>query len=1476
MGVFLENGGYPAIVFRYSGSGEFFGLTHIFYLNVEPRGGIAHLDTRAQLDHLGEKSVVSSSKLGTSHRAKGKSLIRKGSALLGAFALLLTSLVALPTVATAAQANPGITISDIVLEKVGGGETVTVGDKVKVSGNWDASSAEPVPGDDFFIGLPSEFTFDTAVPFDLKGAGGEIWANCVTDPESDRATCTLTDIVKEWPELVNGTFAFEVTADKVTDLGEVVFDGNGTDLSVDLPGEGGIGDGVELPKDWKKSGALNGNKWSVDWTISVPGTMLAGADQDTVSILETLSPNHQLCDPANLKVQTKRGDVVTDVTDIAAINKSVAENDFAIDLAKPAGGFDENVEYIITYSTCTLNGEIDPVGTQYTNEATINGESSGEIGVGQDFNPGLNVAKTGKILSGGHRDGRIEWNIVVDGDVLKDEPSLTLTDTLSETHRLYFKDNAYVLDGFAITERYGPSGSRQTNVTENYNIAFAPGVDGQSFALEATPKDAGTKFQANPFQYVITYYTESTTEGLPDAGTEFSNAAVVNGKNASDTVKIPNRASGKTGSLSGKFVEIDGTEYSPQTTINWDITVTGEQLKGLDTDLTLTDTLSASHMVCDPEGALKLGDDITSRLNLVVEARDQIHNGGKVTVSLGNATAVLGENGTVIITVPKPDPALDGTLTGSSFSHEYKYVLSYTTCTTSGGMDTPGTEYTNSVEFYGHTFTGSETQHNSGGGTGEGVSRGSVAVSKVITDNAAASVIPADTEFTVHVKEIDPNGVTQVEYDLAVRADGSSVSGPNSRGSGWTIELSEPTFPSVPGVTFAKPVFAVTPGVTPSADGSTAVAELNPGKNIRVELTNTAVMGSAQVVKVVEGAAAALVDPEQEFMVTAAIDVAALGADFPAQPDRVISIKASEPINLDNLPIGATVSFSEVKPADDDVLTWGDPVISPSSIEVTAEHATDPAMITVINWVERTVGTFAIMKTVGGEQSSNPAVPSTVTVTATWVDADDRTQSKELTIPTDGTPVALGEDLLIGTEVTLTETPLNDGSSIAWAAPVWSGTGVEIDGESALVTIGRDPNATVSLENHAATSTAGISLIKGIAGEAAEAVSVDAQFPVIASWVDAEGEPQTREFMIDSNAPTSLGEDLPAGTEVTFTEGERPGIDTVIWGSITISGDGVTDHGDGRATIVISDQHEDLPLITVVNEATWAPGTFSLAKKVTGVLLDLEDVPDSVTVTATWADVQGQPQSKELELPTDGTPVAFGSDLPHLTEVTLTEDAPAGSPSFTWDSPTWAGEQINVADDGSAVLTIGAAVDAELVITNNATATLTSLALTKKISGSGAAQVTSDAKFPVTATWTDILGIEQVKEIEIVAGMPSLIENVPVGVEVQLVEGKFDVAKNLKWIGAQWAGEGDDVELTEGQNSTSVTIVLTGASPDAAKVELTNEFELIPDQPLTGLIPGLPVTGADLTPGKIAAIAVGLLVLVGGGAFLVIRGKRKE
>src|SRR5690606_17180637 len=166
-----------------------------------------------------------------------------------------------------------------------------------------------------------------------------------------------------------------------------------------------------------------------------------------------------------------------------------------------------------------------------------------------------------------------------------------------------------------------------------------------------------------------------------------------------------------------------------------------------------------------------------------------------------------------------------------------------------------------------------------------------------------------------------------------------------------------------------------------------------------------------------DGPAASLVDPERTYQVIASIDVSALGPDFPAQADRVIELVAgdTDPVVLDDLPIGATVTFSEAVPAEDDVLTWGAPVFEPQQVVVTAAHATDPATVTVTNSVTRTVGTFAIVKEVTGDEADNPAVPDTVTVTATWTQ-DYVPGERVLTVPTDGTPVPFGEQLLIGTQ----------------------------------------------------------------------------------------------------------------------------------------------------------------------------------------------------------------------------------------------------------------------------------------------------------------------------------------------------------------------------------------------------------------------------------------------------------------------------
>lgn len=1374
-------------------------------------------------------------------------MLRRIVAALGVGLLATIGLIAAPSAAVAAV-NDRIVVGDITLSPAGA--QLTIGDKVTVAGSWSAVDAEPKEGDTFTIGLPPEFTFPAAVPFQLRGPDNVVWGNCLTDPGSGIASCELTDAVVEKPELVQGTWEFEVQAVKETTATEVAFDLNGDKVTVPLPGGGGIDDGIELPGTMTKVGAMNANNWSMNWTVELPGANMAG--QQSVRLTDTFGPGHVLCDPVGLKVHTVRGDSRVDVTNIATVTGAPGDPGFDLVLTAPEGGFNPEVTYRVTYQTCTPDGQIDRAGTKYTNSAQVEGWGDAGLGVGTVTNSGWHgdLAKSGSVLGGSDRNGKIAWTVVIPGDDLVKQKSFTFSDVLGDGHKLCTD----TISDLKIVEQYGPNpgsaaGLKQ-DITGKLTRTEVKAATDQSFDLQFTINDADFDFKASDWRYVVTYTTCVTSTDLPAGDTSYANTVTVDGKAAGAEAKVPARAQGKSGSINGAFVTIDGVRHMPQTTMTWNVTIPGQIVDGVG-ELNLTDTLTQSHAICEagaPSGGL------AARLNLKVEAVDQIGGGGLAAVDLTPNTTVSLNAQQMGLKVAAP--------TGKTFSREYQYKLSYVTCTTSGGMDAPGTVYGNELEGHGIRFTSSTTQSNKGSGTGTGVTRGSVSVSKSLADTPGADLVPAGTAFTVRAQEVDPTGAAQAEYDLSVPLNGDPVSGFNARGKGWTIRLSEPTLPAVSGIAWGTPVFKKTAGVTPSEDGTTAVAALTPGINIAVSLENRALLGSATVTKNLTGpdAALALVDPDRNYRVTAKIDTSRLGNNVPAEADRVFDLKAGETKTLENLPIGAVVTVSEARPADDDTLTWSAPQISPNPITIEAGHATTPAAVTVTNRVDRTVGTFSIAKNVTGAQAGNPAVPGSVSVTATWTQ-DGKDERKVLTVPTDGTPVALGERLLIGTKVTLTETALVDGSSIAWASPVWSGTGVTVDGDSAVVTITRTADARVVLENHAATSVAGISLIKGVAGAAADEVPTDAEFPITATWTDADGEKQSKRLMINAAEPTPLGVALPAGTVVTITEGERPELDTVIWGSITISGDRVTDSGDGSAEIVVSDLQDDVTLVTVVNEATWAPGTFTISKKVSGILLDNPDVPDAVTVTASWLEA-GEPRSAEIVVPTDGTPVAFGQHLPHETLVTLAELPLADASAFTWSTPVFSGDDLVAHEDGTASLTIGAAQDAGIVVTNEAVATLGSLTVTKELTGSGASLV-EDTAFPVTATWTDLLGESRTAQVEVTAGEPSVIEGLPLGTAVTLSEGAAEVPGNARWHGATWSTDDGNVAL-DGAGDDSITLVVTGASDTRAAVTVTNEFEKLPDLALTG--------GTVIT----ASVVVLAALLVGAGIVMLVLHRRRR
>ena len=1572
-------------------------------------------------------------------------------ALVGALALVLMSNVTLPSIASAAP-NAAIVVKDIVLKN----DTRTtspniINDTMTLDGKWDASDANPQPGDTFTITLPAELGFPGNFPFPLKGNDGDgneqTWANCLTNSTTQIVTCTLTSIVTQFPDDVLGTFQFQVKAIKTTKEENVQFKLNGQTTAVDLPGTGGISDGVVLPTEMTKSGVQLDNKWSFRWTINVPGAALA-SKTGNVDILEELSANHELCDSAakiNLVVQTVRGSTVTNVSSIGAISTTgvTAPTDFKITLTRPTGGFNPDVTYRISYNTCTPDEQIDPKGTVYNNKASIDGVGdTGTVGVTQTWDL-TGVNKSGFYRTGTDRYSKATWTVTALGSQLLGKNSFTLDDELTLAHQLC----PDTVSGIQIFERYGPSSTKNTNITAQFDATDNAAATATSFSRKFTIKSGSTfTFKNYPYIYLIQYTTCSTATGLPAPGTKAANQATIEGVDSNvATVEVPGRQDDKVGVIDSAPVENDGITLDPQTSIGWYITIPGERLNDINTDLTITDKLSATHQVCPGNGG-----DLKTRLSIYFGAQDQVGGGGLATVDLSSSVTVSqAADGTITFKAPPPTLPKPGGGTATGFSREYKFILTYRTCTTSGGMDVKGTVYGNTAEVAGKTYTSSQTQQFSASGTGQGVNRGSVLVSKAIADNEAAAFVPDGTNFTVHVKEYAPTGTLANEYNLSVPANGAGVKGLTARGTGWKLELSEPTFPNVPGVTFGAPVFSGGTGVTLNADKTVATVAVTPRSNIAVKVTNTAQLGQVSIQKKVDGAAAALVDPNQTYSVTAKINVAGLGGGVPAQPDRTFTLKAGDaPTVLKNIPIGASVTFTEVKPADDDNISWGTPTFSPATVvvpassvttptavtvtnhaerklgqvtiakkldggaaglispdqtyavtakidttgltgvpaqpdrtfnlkagdaptllaglpigskvtftevkpadtdrfvwgtptfspvsgtvtvtaasvttpiaatvtnhvelklgqvsiakkidgaaadladptqnysvtakidttgltgvsaqpdrtfnlkagaaptvlkdlpvgakvtftevqptdddtitwgtptfsaastTVTAASVTTPIAVTVTNHAERTVGTFSVSKDLIGTEKDNAAVPDSFTVNASWKEGDE-TKTAKLTLPKSGTPVPLGVNLPVGTKVTLSEEAPADGSGITWGAPVWSGTGVSVSGQTVTVTVTRSSDAKVQVQNLASKSVAGLSLTKGIAGAAAGEVRNTTDFRVTATWTDSSGDEQTKTLIINPGKVTPFNESLPAGTVVTLTELERPSIDTVRWGDIVFSGDDVTKVDANTATVKVSALQNATTLVTVSNEANWAPGTFAVSKSVEGIATDNANYPASVKITASWTE-GGDAKTKELTVPTDGTSVPFGDNLPYGTEVTLTETEPASDASFTWAPPEWTGPSDFL---NGNVVTIGAATNTKLHVTNTAVEALGSLNLTKTVVGPMASELPANTVYPFTLTWKDLLGKTETRTVQVGAGKTVTVEDLPVGTKVSLVESAVNLPSTIEWAGVDFDVVGSVLDVIPG--AESAVFEITDGSVATGTLVAANSYQAV-------------------------------------------------
>lgn len=1368
--------------------------------------------------------------------------------------------------------NAGIvaTITDIKVTGGNPGQQIEVGDSVEVHGTWDATNADPKAGDEFTIKFPDELKLDGNPTIDLEGSDGTVWGSCELDSSTNVMTCVLTDAVTERPEQVKGSFYVFTKAVEYTTSETVDFEINNQVVAVDLPGTGGISDGRDIGVA-TKSGALTKDKAAVRWTIDVPGADLAALDASgtgSVTLTDTLSSNMKLCEDGRLDatlLSGRPGDLKEVAGGVTVTQTGGAGTPVSIQIANGAA-FERDKLYRIQYTSCTLNGEVDPQGTVYDNAVAIGDKTVSSGGVGQDWVPDTDPSKSGDLLKG-ERYREASWTIMVPGTFIaaSDGHKVAIADTLSGAH-------AVCTDGLQLKiekANYlpGPDGKnpKRTNVTDDFDIDVTGADPGAtSFSATFTPKDVNA---FNPEQYYyVSYRTCVDGDEVPDNTDEFSNSAIVNDTTVKAADKGPNFNGGKSGKLNTEERDVAGEMQPAGTTIDWKVQIPGRHLEGRDEPAVIKDTFSDTLTVCE------VGDDLKENLNLRVVARDFL--GDKSVAADRDLTAATGVVRTadgIDFTLPKEE---------GDYSRETRYYIDYTLCTTSGGVDQRGTEYSNELTYEGGTkLSHGVKQTWGGGGTGQGVSRGSFSLQKEAS--TSSEKFPGDTEFTVKVEEFAPGQNPETDgpdntYNVKVKADGTPVSGIYARGTGWQIRLSEIDLPTVGGVYFEPGTFRPAEGVTLNADRTEALVTITPKSNIGVTLVNEAVLGTATITKTVIGDGTGGLTGNESFVIKAQIDDgdASTGAEL-----REITLKGDQRYDLGKLPIGAEVTFTEVQPLNTDRVTWSEPVIEPQTLVI----GTDPAAntVSVTNEARITMGTFELSKRLTGPEAYNDAVPDSFDVIAAWTDTDGTLREKTLTLPADGTAVPFGESLPGGTEVTLTEVVPANGNGLAWGVPAYTGDVTAGDSGSAVVTIGLEPGQ-VEVTNLVDTNDGTLRIAKQISGEAAEAIGDDAEFTVEAGWKEGTNF-RTEELTVRRGEATPLGFDLPVGTEVTFTETGRPDIDGVEWGTISWGTDPngeswLKDNGNGSVTGIVSDDPTEGRLITLTNEALWKNGSVGFTKFIldgdTAIPVPDADLPEGAEFEvriegidpALPADTDFPAVGETITLDAgNGWSWQSGEVLPRNTVITFSEVDPDALPGTDWARPYY----YVAADAGDAdyrdTVTIKAGAEAVVEIHNRPIPT-TDVDIDKIVTGPKGNQVTGheSTTFQVTATWTDVDDEVRSCILDVTPGVSvtpttqcdaAVIDGrvqFPLDTEITFVEtGAHTDVTNVEWGDVVWGvneGSADVVALEGEPTGTSVTLTGDANEPVVLGLENVTSSKGLIIIPLP--IPLPPWDGSSIPPGS--------------------------
>ncbi|MBK0419912.1 hypothetical protein JD276_12810 [Leucobacter sp. CSA1] len=358
-----------------------------------------------------------------------------------------------------------------------------------------------------------------------------------------------------------------------------------------------------------------------------------------------------------------------------------------------------------------------------------------------------------------------------------------------------------------------------------------------------------------------------------------------------------------------------------------------------------------------------------------------------------------------------------------------------------------GVEYTNtaewSVEGQGSGEGSGRVVRQGGGGTVVGENEGKFTLTKELAGDTTLN-----PEFTV---KYSVDG--QPQDDIVIGAGETFTSATLPQGTTIALEEVRQTAPT--NVTWADPVFVLPDGTeTDRLELTFSDAAGTLGKVTEIRLLNEATLdtGSIAALKRIVNDDGVLLPEDLAFELDYAWEAdESLG--IPAGSGSIELPADGTRVEVDGLPVGAVVTFSEQDPVQVAGGAWEVPVIEPASVTVGADEV---AEVRVTNTLTALVGDFSVKKLIEGTGAGLVPAGTTFTVGYEYPSGPGyEAGSGELTVPADGTVVTSGP-LPAGAEVTLSEI-----APATIEGGTWTGAEFSVD----TLTIGESRTVEVALTN---------------------------------------------------------------------------------------------------------------------------------------------------------------------------------------------------------------------------------------------------------------------------------------------------------------------------------------------------------------------------------------------------------------------------